>query len=564
MMQEVKVLPTLLYSNLTSLTLSLSLSRPLPIALHSTPLHCTPLHVIQTHPLQLMSILDTNEHSDIISWLPHGRGFIIRDKRRLADEVLPKYFKESKYTSFTRRLNRWNFTIQTHGHKEASYFHPMFIRGEPQRSLEMHPTPQSSNKARESRYIDDNKNIVMDLMNPSGHGGSKGVGSNASMAMPGFDVGSGMRPGASYPSSVANAMVRADVSAQVMAAGAAAGGEHYMDSRSNASMPALPQNPAHMALNMPGANAQLPQVQAVSMQPQYYGQVGVPGMNPMYGTQANQLSNLTRDMMFTRLPMDRSAMSREYQNPQNMMMMHPQLGAPAAVMHPHAHPHQMPYAEYPQHQHQHQYIPTTAASHAHFQARFGDAQAQMQQLRTTHPQIQFANTPFAAAAATSFAPMNATSTPTSAQVRNKTQEAAAAADGKEPGTVTESGSDDKKDGKEDDKKEDSAKTGDKKPESTTEDDSKRIKEHAKPEPATNTKPEGETKTLEGDSKGKNEESMDDSGEKDSPTEKQEKVESKAKEGTSVKKHSSPEPQPESEPLAKKVKAENKSEEERDL
>ncbi len=56
---------------------------------------------------------------------------------------MPLYFKESKYTSFTRRLNRWNFTIQTHGHKKASYFHPMFIRGDPVRCLDMKPASQS-------------------------------------------------------------------------------------------------------------------------------------------------------------------------------------------------------------------------------------------------------------------------------------------------------------------------------------------------------------------------------------------------------------------------------------
>ncbi len=56
---------------------------------------------------------------------------------------MPLYFKDSKYTSFTRRLNRWNFTIQTHGHKKASYFHPMFIRGDPVRCLDMKPSSQS-------------------------------------------------------------------------------------------------------------------------------------------------------------------------------------------------------------------------------------------------------------------------------------------------------------------------------------------------------------------------------------------------------------------------------------
>lgn len=305
-----------------------------------------------------MSILDSNEHADIISWLPHGRGFIIRDKRRLADEVLPKYFKESKYTSFTRRLNRWNFTIQTHGHKEASYFHPMFIRGDPQRSLEMHPTPQSSNKARESRYIDDAKNPAKDK------GAAAGAASNPPMGMSLSVSVSG------YPNS-----------AQLMAGTNA--------HAPNASMPALPQA-SQMAGGNPGASAQLPQGQAMQMQPPFYGQVGQVGqvgMNPMYGSQAHQRSNVTRDMMFMNAQAQQRPGARDFphshSHPQShphshshshphsqngMVMLHPQLGS-AAVMHPH----QMPYGEFPQ------YIPTTAASHAHF--------AQMQQqLRYPFPQ----------------------------------------------------------------------------------------------------------------------------------------------------------------------------------
>lgn len=82
---------------------------------------------------------------ECISWLPHGRGFIIKDKKRFAAEVLPKYFGESKYTSFTRRLNRWYFTIQAHGHKKASYYHPQFIRGDTRSCQEMIPAPQRKN-----------------------------------------------------------------------------------------------------------------------------------------------------------------------------------------------------------------------------------------------------------------------------------------------------------------------------------------------------------------------------------------------------------------------------------
>jgi hypothetical protein len=93
-----------------------------------------------------MDILDNKDISDVITWLPHGRGFTITDKRRFADEVMPIYFRESKYTSFTRRLNRWKFTIQTQGHKKAAYYHPFFIKGDVHSCEMMRPLPQPKRK----------------------------------------------------------------------------------------------------------------------------------------------------------------------------------------------------------------------------------------------------------------------------------------------------------------------------------------------------------------------------------------------------------------------------------
>lgn len=89
-----------------------------------------------------MNLLSNEEITDIVAWLPHGRGFIIQNKKRFESEVLPKYFKEAKYTSFNRRLKRWNFIIQRHGHKKAAYFHPEFIRDDTSKICEMVPSPQ--------------------------------------------------------------------------------------------------------------------------------------------------------------------------------------------------------------------------------------------------------------------------------------------------------------------------------------------------------------------------------------------------------------------------------------
>jgi len=85
--------------------------------------------VPMTFPQRLMEILFNEENSDIISWLPHGRGFMIYQKKRFASEIMPKYFKKSKFTSFTRKLNRWSFTRITRGPETGAYYHEFFQRG---------------------------------------------------------------------------------------------------------------------------------------------------------------------------------------------------------------------------------------------------------------------------------------------------------------------------------------------------------------------------------------------------------------------------------------------------
>jgi HSF-type DNA-binding len=58
-------------------------------------------------PAQLMDILSNPAYHNMICWLPHGHGFIIKDNKTFTAEILPKYFKQAKFTSFTRKLNRW-------------------------------------------------------------------------------------------------------------------------------------------------------------------------------------------------------------------------------------------------------------------------------------------------------------------------------------------------------------------------------------------------------------------------------------------------------------------------
>mmetsp|Transcript_11498 Transcript_11498/g.21502 ORF Transcript_11498/g.21502 Transcript_11498/m.21502 type:complete len:341 (+) Transcript_11498:177-1199(+) len=108
-----------------------------------------------TFPMKLMDILSNEKYQDILQWLPQGDGFIIHDKQRCADEVLPHHFGTvSKYSSFTRRLNRWNFIFQQKGNKKALYFHPLFVRANPSLCLNMRPRRQKNYNQKYSKNID--------------------------------------------------------------------------------------------------------------------------------------------------------------------------------------------------------------------------------------------------------------------------------------------------------------------------------------------------------------------------------------------------------------------------
>jgi hypothetical protein len=93
---------------------------------------------------QLMDILANEEYTEVISWLPHGNGFAIHKKKTFASEILPRHFKASKFTSFTRKLNRWGFTRAARGPETGAYFHKLFRRDKPELCLQM--TSNSGNK----------------------------------------------------------------------------------------------------------------------------------------------------------------------------------------------------------------------------------------------------------------------------------------------------------------------------------------------------------------------------------------------------------------------------------
>jgi len=88
-------------------------------------------------PETLFEVVSLEEHDHIVSWLPHGRGFIIHNKEQFTNVILPLHFNGAKFNSFMRRLRRWNFVRVPQGPELGAYYNKNFVRGCPERVQKM-------------------------------------------------------------------------------------------------------------------------------------------------------------------------------------------------------------------------------------------------------------------------------------------------------------------------------------------------------------------------------------------------------------------------------------------
>ena len=83
-------------------------------------------------PIKLHAMLDQIEADGlayVISWQVHGRAFQIHDPKEFVSHVMPKYFRQTKLTSFQRQLNLYGFCRLTKGADNRGYYHELFLRG---------------------------------------------------------------------------------------------------------------------------------------------------------------------------------------------------------------------------------------------------------------------------------------------------------------------------------------------------------------------------------------------------------------------------------------------------
>mmetsp|Transcript_19006 Transcript_19006/g.34216 ORF Transcript_19006/g.34216 Transcript_19006/m.34216 type:complete len:424 (-) Transcript_19006:201-1472(-) len=81
---------------------------------------------------KLHLILNSNDCRHAVAWLPSGRSFCITDQDEFVKKILPKFFREAKFESFSRRLKRWGFRkAYASGLSHVIFSHDLFHRDRP-------------------------------------------------------------------------------------------------------------------------------------------------------------------------------------------------------------------------------------------------------------------------------------------------------------------------------------------------------------------------------------------------------------------------------------------------
>lgn len=91
---------------------------------------------VRSFPDTLQLLLEQSHergYEHIVSWQSHGRAFRVNDKAQFLALVMPRYFQQTRFTSFQRQLALYGFRRLTKkGNDFGAYYHEFFLRGSPE------------------------------------------------------------------------------------------------------------------------------------------------------------------------------------------------------------------------------------------------------------------------------------------------------------------------------------------------------------------------------------------------------------------------------------------------
>mmetsp|Transcript_28821 Transcript_28821/g.54461 ORF Transcript_28821/g.54461 Transcript_28821/m.54461 type:complete len:305 (-) Transcript_28821:601-1515(-) len=120
----------------------------------------------QHFPFKLYVMLEyagESEYASSVSWVEEGRAFAIRNNEKFMEHVVPRFFNQTKFRSFTRQLNLWGFTrISDVGPGSRAWKHEHFLRGRIDRlsSIERTESKKSNSKAAKTESHPQSNKIV--------------------------------------------------------------------------------------------------------------------------------------------------------------------------------------------------------------------------------------------------------------------------------------------------------------------------------------------------------------------------------------------------------------------
>jgi hypothetical protein len=91
---------------------------------------------------RLLAEAERKESTHIVSFTPDQKAFMIHDRDAFMNDVAPKYFRQSRFTSFVRQLNLYGFGRLSYGPNRGAFAHPQFIRGRPELVDDIQRSPQ--------------------------------------------------------------------------------------------------------------------------------------------------------------------------------------------------------------------------------------------------------------------------------------------------------------------------------------------------------------------------------------------------------------------------------------
>jgi hypothetical protein len=76
----------------------------------------------------MLEAAESNNFDHIVSWEPDGLSFKVHKSDEFVTKIMPLYFDQTKYESFRRQLNLYNFSRVARGSNRGMHFHASFVK----------------------------------------------------------------------------------------------------------------------------------------------------------------------------------------------------------------------------------------------------------------------------------------------------------------------------------------------------------------------------------------------------------------------------------------------------